>query len=65
MGSVMVSRSSLITKNMQLKDLQVAVRAVFAAMLLFCVYREAGVFTAASFTLVFISLEVIVLRLGL
>ena len=63
MGSVMVSRSSPNTKNMQLKDLQVAVRAVFTAMLLFCVYRETGIFTAGALALVFISLEVIVLSL--
>jgi len=50
---------------MRLKDLQVAVRVVFAALLLFCVYRETGVFTAGALALVFISLEVIVLRLGL
>ena len=55
----MVSRSSLSTKNMQLKNVQLAARVVFTVLLLAGVYRETGLFTTGALALVSIGLEAI------
>ena len=63
-------------KNMQPKNTQplsqaifaillLAIKAVFAVLLLIGVWQEAGISTAGALALVFFNLEVIIHRIGL